>query len=63
MKKIIKIFLLSQYIEGNFTEQIKCLLGTLHKFSVKLPFPSKAKQLEHMPLYREQYKRYKAIKN
>lgn len=28
-KKMIKIFLFSQYIEGHFTEWIKCLLGTL----------------------------------
>lgn len=59
----MKIFLFSQYIEGHFTEQIQCLLGTLSKFSVKLPFTFKAKQLEHTSLYREQYKRYKAIKN
>lgn len=41
-KNINKIFLGSQYIEGHFTEHIKCLLGTLCKFSVKLSFPSKA---------------------
>lgn len=62
-KNINKICLGSQYIEGHFTEQIKCLLGTLCKFSVKLPFPSKANYLECTALYTEQYKRYKASKN